>query len=185
MSRPPEPWSQTSPRASIAGMTAIVLMLLWYGYPVWRRVNPDTSQSPQSETFNIMQQSLTGDLASAAARVLDVARKRNLTIVTAESCTAGMLSTILSQAPGASEHLHGGFVTYTKENKTKVLGVSERLLTEKSAVCPDVAMAMAEGALKRSPADLAVAVTGGGRSGAGRGWQSRWTHLYRRRTAGT
>jgi nicotinamide-nucleotide amidase len=109
-----------------------------------------------------------------------VAKKRNLTIVTAESCAAGMLSTILSEAPGASEHLHGGFVTYTKENKTKVLGVSEHLLPEKSAVCPDVAMAM-EGALRRSPADLTVAVTGVARSGAGRGWQSRWTRLYRRR----
>jgi nicotinamide mononucleotide (NMN) deamidase PncC len=62
-----------------------------------------------------MQQSLTGDLASAAARVLDVARKRNLTIVTAESCTAGMLSTILSEAPGASEHLHGGCDLHQKE----------------------------------------------------------------------
>jgi PncC family amidohydrolase len=146
--------------ASIAGTTVIVLTLLWYAYPVWRRINPGTSQSPPSEAFNSMQQSLTGDLALAAVRVLDVAKKRNLTIVTAESCTAGMLSTILSEAPGASEHLHGGFVTYTKENKTKILGVSEHLLTEKSAVCPDVAMAMAEGALKRSPADLAVAVTG-------------------------
>jgi nicotinamide-nucleotide amidase len=51
-------------------------------------------------------------------------------------------------------------VTYTKENKTKALGVSEHLLTEKSAVCAEVAIAMAEGALNRSPADLAVAVTG-------------------------
>src|ERR1700730_4243329 len=107
-----------------------------------------------------MQQSMTGDLALAAVRVLDVAKKRNLTIVTAESCTAGMLSTLLSEAPGASEYLHGGFVTYTKENKTKSLGVSEHLLTGKGAVCPEVAIAMAEGALQRSPADLAVAVTG-------------------------
>ena len=146
--------------ASIAGTTVIVLTLLWYAYPVWRRINPGTSQSPPSEAFNSMQQSLTGDLALAAAHVLDVAKKRNLTIVTAESCTAGMLSTLLSEAPGASEYLHGGFVTYTKENKTKVLGVSEHLLAEKSAVCTEVAVAMAEGALRRSPADLAVAVTG-------------------------
>jgi nicotinamide mononucleotide (NMN) deamidase PncC len=46
-----------------------------------------------------------------------------------------MLSTILSEAPGAAEHLHGGFVIYTKENKIRSLGVSEDLLTEKSAVC--------------------------------------------------
>ena len=107
-----------------------------------------------------MQPPLTSDLASAAVCVLEVAKKRNLAIVTAESCTVGMLSTILSEAPGAAEHLHGGFVTYTKENKIRTLGVSEHLLTEKSAVCAEVAIAMAEGALKRSPADLAVAVTG-------------------------
>jgi nicotinamide-nucleotide amidase len=106
-----------------------------------------------------MQQPVTSDLASAAVRVLDI-KKRNLTIGTAESCTAGMLSTILSEAPAAAEHLHGGFVTYTKENKIRTLGASEHLLTEKSAVCAEVTIAMAEGALKRSPADLAVAVTG-------------------------
>src|ERR1700731_321072 len=128
--------------ASIAGTTVIVLTLLWYAYPVWRRINPGTSQSPLSEVFNIMQQPVTDDLASAAVRVLDVAKKRNLTIVTAESCTAGTLSTILSEAPGAAEHLHGGFVTYTKENKTKSVGISEHLLTGKGAVCPEVAIAM-------------------------------------------
>jgi nicotinamide-nucleotide amidase len=124
-----------------------------------------------------MQQPVTSDLASAAVRVLEVAKKRNLTIVTAESCTAGMHSSILSEAPGAAEHLHGGFVTYTKENKTKSLGVSEHLVIGKDAVCAEVAIAMAEGALKRSPADLA------GRSGPDE--QSRWTRLYRRRAAGT
>jgi hypothetical protein len=121
--------------ASIAGMTVIVLTLLWYAYPVWRRVNPGNSQSPLSEAFNITQQPVTHDLALAAVRVLDVAKKRNLTIATAESCTTGMLSTILSEAPGASEHLHGGFVTYTKENKTKALGVSEHPDREERRMC--------------------------------------------------
>ena len=173
--------------ASIAGTgdeTVIVLTLLWYAYPVWRRVNPSASQSLPSEASNIMQQLITDDLGSAAVRVLDIAKKRNLTIVTAESCTAGMLSTLLSEVPGASEYLHGGFVTYTKENKTKSLGVSEHPVIGKGAVCAEVAIAKAEGALKRSPADLAVAVTGVA-AGPGRGgWQSRWTRLYRRRPAG-
>jgi nicotinamide-nucleotide amidase len=115
-----------------------------------------------------MQPPLTSDLASAAVCVLEVAKKRNLAIVTAESCTVGMLSTILSEAPGAAEHLHGGFVTYTKENKTKSLGVSEHPVIGKGAVCAEVAIAKAEGALKRSPADLAVAVTGVA-AGPGRG----------------
>ncbi|HEY2858364.1 MAG TPA: CinA family protein, partial [Terracidiphilus sp.] len=61
---------------------------------------------------------------------------------------------------GAAERLHGSFVTYTKANKTRALGIAEALLTDKGAVCPDVAVAMARGALERSPADIAVAITG-------------------------
>jgi len=99
-------------------------------------------------------------LVHLAERTLTLARERNVTLVTAESCTAGKLSALLSEAPGAAEHLHGGFVTYTKANKIKSLGVSDNLLREKGAVCHDVALAMAQGALARSPADLAVSITG-------------------------
>ena len=99
-------------------------------------------------------------LAELAKKALDAARKRHLTIVTAESCTAGKLSALLTEAPGAAEHLHGSFVTYTKANKTKALGVSAGLLQSKGAVCFEVAVAMAEGALARSPADVAVSITG-------------------------
>ena len=62
--------------------------------------------------------------------------------------------------PGAAELLHGGFVTYTKQNKVKALGVKATLLGEQGAVCPAVALAMAEGALERSPATLSAAITG-------------------------
>jgi nicotinamide-nucleotide amidase len=99
-------------------------------------------------------------LTQAAANVLDLAKREGLTIVTAESCTAGLLSLVLSDAPGAAEHLHGGFVTYTKEQKHTVLGVSWQLLREKGAVCREVACAMAEGALANSTADVAIAITG-------------------------
>jgi nicotinamide-nucleotide amidase len=99
-------------------------------------------------------------LVGLAERALATARRRNLTIVTAESCTAGKLSALLSEAPGAAEHLHGSFVTYTKANKVKALGVDAGLLKAKGAVCREVAVAMAEGALHRSPADVAVAITG-------------------------
>jgi nicotinamide-nucleotide amidase len=95
-----------------------------------------------------------------AKAVLAIAGEKRLTIVTAESCSSGLLATTLSEAPGAAELLHGGFVTYTKANKTAALGVSAELLRSKGAVCPEVAAAMAEGALKRSPADVAVAITG-------------------------
>ena len=67
------------------------------------------------------------DPVSAAARVLDTIRTKRLSMVTAESCTVGMLTTILSDAPGAAEHLHGGFVTYTKESKMRILGVPQGL----------------------------------------------------------
>jgi nicotinamide-nucleotide amidase len=100
------------------------------------------------------------DLSRLAERALEVAAQRNASIVTAESCTAGKLAAVLSEAPGAAERLHGSFVTYTKANKTKSLGVSADLLQRKGAVCREVAIAMAKGALVHSPATLAVSITG-------------------------
>ena len=95
-----------------------------------------------------------------ACRLLDILKRGKLSIVTAESCTAGQLANVLSHAPGASEYLHGGFITYTKAHKTMALGISSELLRREGAVCGEVAIAMAEGALIRSPATLAVAITG-------------------------
>jgi nicotinamide-nucleotide amidase len=95
-----------------------------------------------------------------AERILEAAKAAELTIVTAESCTAGAVATALSKAPGAGDYFHGGFVTYTKPMKNIVLGVPLTLLKHKSAVCEEVAEAMATGALKLSPANIAVAVTG-------------------------
>lgn len=100
------------------------------------------------------------DLHRLACRALNIAGQKNLTVVTAESCTAGKLTALLSEAPGATERLHGSFVAYTKANKTRALGVPADLLAEKGAVCPPVAAAMAAGALARSPADIAVSITG-------------------------
>lgn len=95
-----------------------------------------------------------------AKEVIAAAARRNLTLVTAESCTAGGVARALSQAPGAAKHLHGGFVTYTKAMKHQALGVSWDLLKEKTAVCAEVAEAMVRGALARSPADIALSITG-------------------------
>jgi nicotinamide-nucleotide amidase len=92
--------------------------------------------------------------------IMTRAKACGLTLVTAESCTAGRLAAALSEAPGAADQFHGGFVTYTKRAKTKLLGVDEILLREKGAVCAEVAEAMAAGALLRSTADIAVSVTG-------------------------
>jgi nicotinamide-nucleotide amidase len=100
------------------------------------------------------------ELIEAARKAAEAIKVAKLTVVTAESCTAGLISAALSQADGASELLHGSFVTYTKDNKSKALGVDRTLLSEKSAVCAEVAEQMACGALDRSPATLALAVTG-------------------------
>lgn len=100
------------------------------------------------------------DLTALARRVLELAAEKNLSIVAAESCTAGKLCVLLSEAPGAAERLHGGFVTYTKAAKRHALGVSPTLLQEKGAVCGDVAAAMARGAFAHSPADIAISITG-------------------------
>jgi nicotinamide-nucleotide amidase len=100
------------------------------------------------------------ELADRARQAFEGLKAKKLSVVTAESCTAGLLAALLSEAPGAAKHLHGGYVTYTKANKTKTLGVSPELLARNGAVCREVALAMAEGALERSPANVAVAITG-------------------------
>jgi nicotinamide-nucleotide amidase len=95
-----------------------------------------------------------------AADVLDRARKRGVTIVTAESCTGGLLAGAFMQAPGAGDYFHGGFVTYTKDMKKAALGVPRDLLETKGAVNEEVALAMAKGALAKSPATASIAITG-------------------------
>jgi nicotinamide-nucleotide amidase len=83
-----------------------------------------------------------------------------LSIVTAESCTAGMVAAVLSRADGAGDVLHGGFVTYTKAHKTMALGVSQQVLKEQGAVNEEVVRQLAAGALTSSPASLSLAVSG-------------------------
>ena len=99
-------------------------------------------------------------VVTRASEVLDLICRQGLSVVTAESCTGGLIAAVLSEAPDANEHLHGGFVVYIKPNKTAALGVPAEVLAREAAVCRTVACAMAEGALQRSPADVAVSVTG-------------------------
>ena len=100
------------------------------------------------------------DVEGLAAELLRLCAAKRLKLVVAESCTGGLLASKLADAPGASAYFNGGFVTYTKEQKISALGVSRTMLREQGAVCEDVASAMAEGALSRSTADLAGAITG-------------------------
>jgi len=95
-----------------------------------------------------------------AARVLDAARDKGLHIATAESCTGGMIAAALTDIAGSSRVFDRGFVTYSNAAKTQMLGVLPATLAAWGAVSEQVAAEMAAGALARSQADLAVAVTG-------------------------
>jgi len=81
-------------------------------------------------------------------------------IAMAESCTGGLMSARLTERPGSSEYVAGGVVSYSDEAKTALLGVPPDLIERHGAVSPEVADAMADGALERFGADTAVAITG-------------------------
>jgi nicotinamide-nucleotide amidase len=101
-----------------------------------------------------------GDLAGAAQPIIDALRARSLSVVTAESCTAGLVAAVLSHAKHAGDCFHGGYVTYSKEQKTASLGVDQALLKRSGSVSAEVARQMVLGALRQSSADIAVAITG-------------------------
>ncbi len=88
------------------------------------------------------------------------ARAAGVTVVTAESCTGGLLAGAITEVPGASDVLERGFVTYSNAAKTEMLGVAPALIAAHGAVSEEVARAMAAGALARSQATLAVSITG-------------------------
>lgn len=95
-----------------------------------------------------------------AKNLLTSTRQRGFRIATAESCTGGLIAASLAAVPGASASLERGFVTYSNEAKEELLGVPAELIQRRGAVSQEVALAMADGALKHSPADIVVAVTG-------------------------
>ncbi|HEX4636447.1 MAG TPA: CinA family protein [Rhizomicrobium sp.] len=102
----------------------------------------------------------TSELRATAEKLLAEARAKGLKIATAESCTAGLVAGLLTEIPGSSDVFERGFVTYSNAAKEEMLGVSRHIMAAHGAVSAETARAMAEGALKRSRADLAVAVTG-------------------------
>ncbi len=95
-----------------------------------------------------------------AAVVLDLARARHQRIVTAESCTGGLVGGRLTEIPGSSDVYEGGVVCYSNRLKIELLGVPPSLIAEHGAVSEAVARAMAEGARERLRGDVAVSVTG-------------------------
>lgn len=85
---------------------------------------------------------------------------QDFTLVTAESCTGGWLAKAITDVAGSSRWFERGFITYSNRAKSEQLGVDASLIAEYGAVSPQVVEAMAKGALKYSPADIAVAVSG-------------------------
>ncbi len=105
-------------------------------------------------------QDLPADLIELAKEVLALAKESETRIITAESCTGGLLGACLTANAGSSEVVDGGFITYSNESKSRLLGVPRDAIDEFGAVSDIVASAMAEGALAQSSAGMAVSITG-------------------------
>ena len=107
-----------------------------------------------------MESVLPIEIAELAKRVVTENIAAGRTITLAESCTGGLVAAALTEIPGSSAVLGIGFVTYSNDAKTKLLGVNQDILDTFGAVSVAVAWAMAQAALKKSGADIAVAISG-------------------------
>ena len=93
-------------------------------------------------------------------KLSELLKKKEMMLVTAESCTGGLLAATMTHKPGSSAVFERGFVTYSNTAKTEELGVSEDILSQYGAVSTQTAQLMATGALENSSADLSVSITG-------------------------
>jgi nicotinamide-nucleotide amidase len=107
------------------------------------------------------------EIVTLARLLIDEARERSLRIVTAESCTGGLVAGAICAVPGASDVFERGFVAYTNRAKQELLNVPGDLIADLGAVSEPVARMMAEGALEASNAHLSVAITGVAGPGGG------------------
>ncbi|MCA0355299.1 MAG: CinA family protein [Proteobacteria bacterium] len=107
------------------------------------------------------------EIQTLSRLLIDEARARSLRLVTAESCTGGLVAGAICSISGASDVFERGFVTYTNRAKSEMLGVAGDLLADYGAVSEPVARAMAEGALRESHGHVAVAITGVAGPGGG------------------
>jgi nicotinamide-nucleotide amidase len=104
---------------------------------------------------------------SLAQSVLGACRARGWHVATAESCTGGLVAGALTAIAGSSDVIERGFVTYSNEAKSELLGVPPETIAAHGAVSPQTAAAMAEGAVARAPVDLAISVIGVAGPGGG------------------
>jgi nicotinamide-nucleotide amidase len=107
-----------------------------------------------------LEPAIPDDLDERTERLMHAVCDLKLSVATAESCTGGMLAALLTDIEGAGHGFERGFVTYSKDSKSELLGIGRGLLEENDAVSEAVARAMAEGALQRSKAEIALGVTG-------------------------
>lgn len=115
-----------------------------------------------------LESAVPADIEALVDAALKTACERGVTLATAESCTGGLVASMLTDVDGRSHAFERGYVVYTNEAKTEELGVPARLIEQNGAVSEPVARAMAEGALRDSRAAVAVSVTGfAGRAGPG------------------
>lgn len=115
---------------------------------------------PQNETPETLESALPEKIQMRACEVLDMAHELELSLATAESCTGGLLAALLTDVSGRGHVFDRGFVTYTNEAKSDLLGIPHDTVEGCGAVSKTVALAMAAGAIERSSADVAVSVTG-------------------------
>lgn len=110
---------------------------------------------------------ISAALRESARTINRTLAARGQTIVTAESCTGGLICGALTDVPGSSEAVFGGYVTYDNRAKIEMIGVPAELIEKHGAVSEQVARAMAEGALRTAGVDMAIAVTGVAGPGGG------------------
>ncbi|HUN39727.1 MAG TPA: CinA family protein [Acetobacteraceae bacterium] len=103
---------------------------------------------------------LSSAILETAAALLDACRERGIRLATAESCTGGLIAAALTAIAGSSDVVDCGFITYSNDAKTELVGVPPDTIARHGAVSEDVARAMAAGALAHSRANIAVSVTG-------------------------
>ena len=141
-----------------------ILFTIWSGLDyLWRfrfLLGPfDSSRAPQRAGPSGLAPT-SDDAVGAAARELgELLRRQGLTVSVAESCTGGMIGSLITDQPGSSSYFLGGVIAYSNEVKRNQLGVSQALLKQVGAVSGEVAKAMAAGARSRFGSDLAVSVT--------------------------
>lgn len=141
-------------------LIAYILASRRFNAPLRLRVSNENNNVYGGDMFD-------SSLVQLAEEVLHKARAQRVRVATAESCTGGLIAGLLTEIPGSSDVFERGFVTYSNASKTELLGVPEALIATQGAVSEPVARAMAEGAVRRSPAQVAVAVTGVAGPGGG------------------